>query len=413
MRVPFEALAALRYLGARRRNHFISFISLASMSGIAIGVLALITVLSVMNGFEKELLSRILAMTAHAAVTGDQGVGGDWRAAAATLERQEGVAAAAPFLRAEGMLVREGRVHGVALRGILPEEERKVSLAAQKMRVGRLDALRPGEFGMIIGAEVARSLGALPGAVVTLVAPRTGAGGLTLPRLRRFTIVGVFAVGMHEFDSGLALLHLEDAQALFQQPGPQGLRLKTNDIAQAPRISRRAAQALPDGYRVVDWTQRNASLFRALQTERTVMFVILALIIAVAAFNIVAALVMVVTDKQADIAVLRTLGAAPGEIMRIFILQGALIGVVGALAGALGGAWLAVNIEDAAMLVERLLGMELLSADVYYISGVPSELRWLDAGAAAALAVALSTGGAVYPAWRAAQTQPAAALRCE
>lgn len=412
MRVPFEALAALRYLGARRRSHFISFISLASMLGVAVGVLALITVLSVMNGFEKELLSRILAMTAHATVTKDQGLGGDWRAPAAVLERQEGVAAAAPYLRAEGMLVREGRVHGVALRGILPGEERKVSLAAQKMRVGRLDALRPGEFGMIIGAEVARSLGALPGAVVTLVAPRAGAGGL-LPRLRRFTVVGVFAAGMHEFDSGLALLHLEDAMALFQQPGPQGLRLKTNDVAQAPRISRQAAQALPESYRVVDWTQRNASLFRALQTEKTVMFVILALIIAVAAFNIVAALVMVVTDKQADIAVLRTLGAAPGEIMRIFILQGAIIGAVGALAGVVGGVWLAVNIEDAAMLVERLLGMELLSADVYYISGVPSDLRWPDVGAAAALAVALSAAGAVYPAWRAAQTQPAAALRCE
>ncbi len=411
---PFQAFIGLRYLRARRRHHFISFISLVSMLGIAIGVLALITVLSVMNGFQQELTGRILGMASHVEVISNDSALSDWRTVAATLAQGEGIVGVAPYFRAEGMLVHEQRVHGVALRGIDPAAETTVSLVAEKMEAGEFFALKPGGFGMIIGAEAAHKLRVMVGDTITLVAPRIGGGGAGfLPRLQRFTVVGIFSAGMHEFDSGLALLHLDDALLLFNRPGPAGLRLKTADVMQAPALGRAAVQALPEQYEVVDWTRRHALFFRALKTEKQVMTVILMLIIAVAAFNVIATLMMVVTDKQADIAVLRTLGATPRAIMQIFIIQGAVIGLAGIMLGALGGVWLAQNINAIMLAAEQLLNVRLFSPDVYYISELPAELRWQDVGVTVALALLLAVAATIYPAWRAAQVQPATALRYE
>ena len=411
---PFEIFIGLRYVRARRRNHFISFISLISMLGIAIGVLALITVLSVMNGFQKELTGRILAMASHATVIRDNAAIDDWETTAMTLKRQPGIIGVAPYYRAEGMLVHEHRVHGTVLRGILPEQEKTVSLIAEKMQSGEFSGLKPGQFGMIIGSEAAQRLGVLPGDTITLVAPQAArASAGILPRLKRFTVVGIFTAGMHEFDSGLALVHLEDALKLFDQAGPAGLRLKTSDVMQAPRISREAMEAVPGQYDVIDWTRRHATFFRALKTEKRVMTVILALIIAVAVFNVIATLMMVVTDKQADIAVLRTLGAGSNSIMRVFIIQGTVIGLVGIVLGVLGGIWLADNINAIIKMVEQFLDVRFLSPDVYYISELPSDLRWRDVIVTASLAFLLAVAGTIYPAWRAAQVQPATALRYE
>ena len=384
------------------------------MLGIAIGVLALITVLSVMNGFQKELTGRILAMASHATVIRDNAAIDDWETTAMTLKRQPGIIGVAPYYRAEGMLVHEHRVHGTVLRGILPEQEKTVSLIAEKMQSGEFSGLKPGQFGMIIGSEAAQRLGVLPGDTITLVAPQAArASAGILPRLKRFTVVGIFTAGMHEFDSGLALVHLEDALKLFDQAGPAGLRLKTSDVMQAPRISREAMQAVPGQYDVIDWTRRHATFFRALKTEKRVMTVILALIIAVAVFNVIATLMMVVTDKQADIAVLRTLGAGSNSIMRVFIIQGTVIGLVGIVLGVLGGIWLADNINAIIKMVEQFLDVRFLSPDVYYISELPSDLRWRDVIVTASLAFLLAVAGTIYPAWRAAQVQPATALRYE
>ena len=411
---PFEAFIGLRYVRAKRRNHFISFISLVSMLGIAVGVLALITVLSVMNGFQQELTGRILAMASHADVIHEDGAIADWRSVAAILNRQQGIVGVAPYFRAEGMLVHEQRVHGVVLRGIDPEAETAVSLIAQKMQAGTFSGLEAGAYGIIIGSETARKLGVAPGDMITLVAPRAGEGVAGfLPRLRRFTVTGIFSAGMREFDSGLALVHLDDALLLFGRAGPAGLRLKTADVMQAPRLGRDAVRSLPEQYEVVDWTNRHAVFFRALKTEKRVMTVILMLIIAVAAFNVIATLMMVVRDKQTDIAVLRTLGAGPGSIMKIFIIQGSVIGLAGIILGVLGGMWLSDNINAIVTAVEQLLRVRLLSPDVYYISELPSELRWQDVAVTATLALLLAVAGTIYPAWRAAQVQPATVLRYE
>ena len=411
---PFEAFIGLRYVRAKRRNHFISFISLVSMLGIAVGVLALITVLSVMNGFQQELTRRILAMASHATVISRDGAIEDWPALAGTLVRQDGVTGAAPYFRAEGMLVHERRVHGVVLRGIDPQAETTVSLVAEKMESGEFSALKPGAFGMIIGSEAARKLGVMPGDAITLVAPQAaGTAAGFLPRLQRFTITGMFSAGMHEFDSGLALIHLEDALLLFDRSGPAGMRLKTADVMQAPRIGREAVQALSGNYEVIDWTERHAVFFRALQTEKRVMALILMLIIAVAVFNVLATLMMVVTDKQSDIAVLRTLGADSRSIMKIFVVQGTVIGLAGIVLGVLGGVWLADNVNAIITAVEGFLDVRLMSPDVYYISELPSDLDWQDVTVTATLAFLLAMAGTLYPAWRAAQVQPATVLRYE
>lgn len=410
----FEGMIGLHYVRARRRNHFISFISLASMLGVALGVLALITVLSVMNGFEKELKERILGMASHATVIEDGNVLNEWEPIAAKVLQHPEIIGVAPYLHGEGMLVNDRHVNGAIIRGILPAEEPKVAVVTEKMIAGELNALREGRFNIVLGAELAAKLGVALGDKLTLVAPQanvTPAG--ILPRLKRFTLAGIFEVGMHEFDSGLALIHMRDALRLFRKSGPTGLRLKTSDILRAPVISREIVAELPGRYWVVDWTQRHANFFRALKIEKTVMFVILTLIVAVAAFNIISTLVMMIADKQSDIAVLRTLGASPVSILKIFMIQGTIIGSTGILLGVIGGVWLAANVETLVSGLEAMLGRKFLSPDVYYISDLPSELHWNDVLTISLVAFALCLAATVYPALRAAAIQPAEALRHE
>ena len=410
----FEALIGLRYVRARRRNYFISFISLTSIMGVGLGVMALITVLSVMNGFEKELKERILGMASHATVSEDGDVLNDWQPIAKEVMSHPDIIGVAPYFHAEGMLVKNKRVNGTIIRGILPIEEPKVSTVTETMILGDIEELKEGKFNIVLGKELAMKLDVILGDKVTLIAPQaniTPAG--ILPRLKRFTLVGVFEVGMHEFDSALALIHMNDAFRLFRKQGPTGLRLKTNNILKAPTISREVAAQLPGRYWVVDWTQRHANFFRALKTEKTVMFVILLLIVAVAAFNIISTLVMMVSDKQSDIAVLRTLGASPSSILKIFIIQGTIIGFVGIVIGVITGVWLATNIETIVPAIESMLGHKFLSADVYYISDLPSDMHWNDVVTISIVAFVLCLLATIYPALRAAKIQPAEALRYE
>ena len=413
---PLELFIGLRYTRAKRRNHFISFISLSSMLGMALGITALITVLSVMNGFQQEVRGRILAMTPHATLTRWDGLVDDWRALLEKASHHPEVRGGAPYIRGEAMLNHVSLVSGALLQGILPQEERRVSDIGEKMVQGSLDDLRPGEFGIILGQELANALAIQVGDKVTVITPQatvTPAG--VLPRLKRFNVVGLFKAGMYEYDRGLALVHVADAGRLFQFPenAVSGVRLKLRDLFQAPRLASEIANRLPDGYLARDWTQEHASFFRAVQIEKTAMFVILTLIVAVAAFNIVSALVMVVTDKQADIAILRTLGATPLSIMGIFIVQGITIGLVGTLLGLAGGVALATHIDVVVPFIERLLGMKFLAPDVYLISDLPSQVQWGDVSTIGLMAFGLAALDTLYPAWRAARTQPAEALRYE
>lgn len=414
MNKSFETFIGLRYVRAKRRNHFISFISLTSIIGVGLGVMALITVLSVMNGFEKELTQRILGMASHATVVERGNDLSNWKALASKVEDHPSIVGVAPYFRAEGMLVFGKSVNGVVIRGILPEEEPKVSVIAEKMIAGNFTNLVSGHFDIIIGHELANRLGVGVGDKITMVAPQanvTPAG--ILPRLKRFNVVGIFQIGMHEFDSALALIHLDDAARLFRSSGASGLRLKTDNIFNAPRISREIFSNLPGQYWIQDWTQRHVNFFRALRTEKTVMFVILTLIVAVAAFNIISTLVMVVTDKQADIAVLRTIGASPKSIMKIFIIQGTIIGLVGIILGVVGGVWLATNVETLVPVIEGFFQVKFLSPDVYYISDVPSDMHWEDVILISVVAFLFCILATIYPAWRASRTQPAEALRYE
>ncbi|MDZ7737022.1 MAG: lipoprotein-releasing ABC transporter permease subunit [Gammaproteobacteria bacterium] len=410
----FEAFVGLRYLRAKRRNHFISFISLTSIIGLALGVTVMITVLSVMNGFKQELTSRILGMASHATVVARDGDLRDWQSIEGLVENQPGIVGVAPYVDGEGMLMKGQSVKGTLIRGVLPEEEIEVSVVADKIVEGSLDQLQPGEFNIVLGADLAASLGVLVGDKVTLVAPKTNVtpAGI-LPRLKQFNVVGLFSIGMYEFDSSLALIQMDDAAKLFRMDGVSGLRLKTTDIMAAPQISRAIVKELPGEYWVVDWTQRHSNFFKALQTEKTVMFVILAMIIAVAAFNIVSTMIMVVTDKQVDIAVLRTLGASPRSIMRIFILQGTVTGLIGMLAGLAGGVWLALNVETIVPAIEEFFQIKFLSPDVYYISELPSDLQWSDVIWICSVAFIMNVLATIYPALRAARTQPVEALRYE
>ncbi len=415
MFAPYEVFVGLRYTRAKRRNHFISFISLTSMLGIALGVTALITVLSVMNGFEKELRERILGMASHATVTALDGRLEAWSGAREVALRHAEVVGAAPFVRSEVMLSQGGRVSGALLRGVMPELEPEVSDVGAKMTAGSLDTLRSGEFAIVLGSELARYLGVWPGDKVTVVTPEaaTTPAGI-LPRLKRFTVTGVFEVGMYEYDRNLALVHLDDAGRLLRLDGTvSGVRLQLDDLFQAPRVVREVATQLGGLFSVRDWTREHANFFRAVQTEKRVMFIILLLIVAVAAFNIVSTLVMTVNDKQADIAILQTLGATPRSIMAVFIVQGALIGVVGTLLGLAGGIALALNVETLVPAIEELFGIRFLSPDVYYISDLPSDLHWADVHRVAAMSLLLALLATLYPAWRASRTQPAEALRYE
>ena len=409
----FETMIGLRYVRARRRNHFISFISMSSMIGVALGVMALISVISVMNGFEKELKDRILGMASHAVIEELNGLK-DWQLVINNIKDHPEIVGAAPYFHAEGMLTKDKIVNGVIIRGILPHEETNVAIVAEKMIEGDLNDLKSTEFNIILGAELVRKLNLKIGDKVTLVVPQanfTPAG--ILPRLKRFTLIGIFEVGMHEFDAGLALIHMDDALRLFRKSNPTGIRLKTNNILKAPTISREIASQLSSKYRVIDWTQRHSNFFRALKTEKTVMFVILTLIVAVAAFNIISTLVMAVSDKQSDIAVLRTLGASPKSILKIFIIQGTIIGAIGILLGVIGGVWLASNIETLVPALENMLGYKFLSPDVYYISDLPSDMHWSDVILISVVSFVLCLFATIYPAFRAANTLPAEALRYE
>jgi lipoprotein-releasing system permease protein len=412
---PLEVFVGLRYTRAKRRNHFISFISLTSMLGITIGVCALITVLSVMNGFEKEMRTRILSIAAHATITGMGGWLADWQGMAQRVAGQRGVVGEAPYILSQGMLSHSREVTGALVRGILPKEEATVSDLAEKMIAGHLDDLRSGEFGIIVGKELAWKLGLRIGSKVTLVSPQgqiTPAG--LLPRLKQFTVVGIFEVGMYEYDSGLALINLNDAARMYRTDGRvSGLRLRLTDIYDAPRLTHQLSQILGDDFRVRNWTQDHANFFRALRTEKVAMFIILLLIVAVAAFNIVSTLVMVVTDKQADIAILRTLGMSPGSIMGVFMVQGTVIGVIGTLLGAVAGIALAQNVETLVPAIEQLFHVKFLPPSVYYISELPSDMRWADVAWITGASFALSMLATIYPAWRASRTQPADALRYE
>lgn len=385
------------------------------MLGIALGVTALITVLSVMNGFEKELRDRILGMASHATVTTYTGKLPDWQGMQQALADNERIISMAPYVRGESMLSLGKQVSGALLRGVLPSMEGDVSDVVSHINGGDLGLLEEGKYSIILGSELAIALGAGIGDSITVVAPQVTIGPTgIMPRLRRFTVAGIFEVGMYEYDRGVALVHIKDAARLFRlDDNVTGLRLRLDDIFAAPQIARALSAELPLDYRVEDWTRQHANFFRAVKTEKRVMFIILTLIVAVAAFNIVSTLVMVVTDKRADIAILRTLGSSPGSIMMIFIIQGIVIGAMGTALGVAGGVGLALNVETIVPAIESLFNVEFLAADVYYISDVPSELHWNDVWVMASVSLGLSLLATLYPAWRAARTQPAEALRYE
>jgi len=413
--LPYELFIGLRYTRAKRRNHFISFISLTSMLGIALGVAALITVLSVMNGFQNELRTRILGVASHVQISGPGDVLTDWQGVAALAAADPRVVAAAPYVNVQGMLTFDGAVRGAIIRGVLPDYENRVAEIGSRMKAGTLAALKAGEFGIVLGSELARSLAVILDDKVTLIAPQgqvTPAG--IVPRLKQFRVVGIFEIGMFEYDSGLALIHLEDAQKLYRmEDRVSGVRLKLHDLFQSRQVALALLPGLGANAYISDWTRSHANFFRAVQMEKTVMFIILLLIVAVAAFNIVSTLVMAVTDKQPDIAILRTLGAAPSGIMAVFMVQGALIGVIGTLIGVAGGVLLALNIGVVVPFIERLFSVQFLAKEVYYISELPSELLWGDVATIAAVSFVLSLLATLYPSWRASRVNPAEALRYE
>ncbi|GAB6141296.1 lipoprotein-releasing ABC transporter permease subunit [Methylosoma difficile] len=412
---PLILYIGLRYTRAKRRTQFISFITLTSVLGIALGVTALIAVLSVMNGFEAELRERILGMTAHATVTGRAGQLDDWQALEQQIKDYPHVEGSAPFISGQVMINADRRVSGTMLNGILPEAEGKVSDVGQKMREGKLSNLVAGEYGIVLGQELANYLGVIVGDKITVISPQvnsTPAG--IVPRMRRFTVVGTFQVGMYEYDRNMALIHMDDAAKLFRlDTAVSALRIKLDDLFDAPQITRSMGKKLYQDYIVSDWTQAHSNFFRAVQTEKRVMFIILLLIVAVAAFNIVSTLVMVVTDKRGDIAILKTQGLTSGSVMGIFIVLGTVIGLFGTALGTVGGVALALNIETIVPAIEKMFNVQFMAADVYYINQVPSKLVWGDVYAIAGMAFLLSLLATLYPAWQASKVNPAEVLRYE
>lgn len=413
--LPYELLIGLRYTHAKRRNHFISFISIVSMAGIALGVMALIVVLSVMNGFQEELRTRILGVAAHLEIAGPADRLADWRGVLAEAKQNKEVMSGAPFVNAQGMLANGDLVRGAIIRGVLPDMESQVADFSSYMKAGKLTDLQAGEFGIILGGELARVLNVYPGDKLVLLTPQgniTPAG--VMPRVKQFTVTGIFEAGMFEYDSGLALVHLHDAQKLLRLgEDVSGVRLKLTELFRAPFVTRDLSESLSGHYYLTDWTKSHANFFRAVAIEKRMMFLILLLIVAVAAFNIVSTLVMAVTDKQSDIAILRTLGAKPGSIMKIFIVQGVFIGVFGTLLGLASGVLVALNLETIVPIIERMAGMDLFPADVYYISELPSRLVWNDVGIIAGISLLISLVATLYPSWRASRINPAEALRYE
>ena len=412
---PLELAIGLRYTRAKKRTHFISFISLTSMLGITLGVWALITVMSIMNGFERELRNRILATASHITVSGTDGSLADWTSVAERVEKDPRVLDSAPFVTVQGMLTNRGVVSGALIRGIMPEEERDVSQLLDAMIDGDADSLKAGEWGIILGYQLARQLGVGVGDRVTLVAPkgRVTPAGL-LPRLKRFTVTGLFRLDMYEYDSSIALIHIDDAATLLDTRGQvSGLRLSVENVYDVARVRYQLQDLLGGGYSLIDWTIEHRNFFSALAVEKRVMFIILMLIIAVAAFNIVSTLVMLVTDKQADIAILRTLGLNPSGILSVFMVQGVVIGFIGTVLGGITGVITSLNIETLVPALEQLIGIEFFPANIYVISDFPAELHWDDVGKILVASMGMSLVATIYPAWRASRTQPAEALRYE
>ena len=412
----YELTIGLRYTRAKRRNHFISFISLISMGGMALGVAALIVVLSVMNGFQEELRSRILASISHVEIRAS-GSGGlaDWKAVAGQVGGQPQVIGVAPYVEGQGLLAVGENVRGVLVRGVDPALENTVADFDKNMKRGRFDELRPGEFGIILGADLAARLNLGVGERVMLVTPQAQITPIgAMPRMKQFRLVGIFEFGLNDADGTLALINIADAQKVYQLgDAVSGVRLKLDDLFAAPRVARELAGKLRVDAQLRDWTMMNANFFRAVALEKKMMFIILTLIVAVAAFNIVSTLVMVVTDKQADIAILRTLGAPPSSIMKIFMVQGVLIGVIGTVLGVLGGTLLASNLDTVVPALERLLGTRLWDKNVYLISELPSKIVAADVLLITIVSFVLSVVATVYPSWRASRVQPAEALRYE
>lgn len=413
---PLELFVGLRYIRAKRRNHFISFITLTSVMGIILGVMALITVMSVMNGFEKELRGRILGMASHMTISGLGGGLSNWQGLETTLRGRAHVVGSAPFIEKEAMLTNGGLVSGALVRGIMPQFEPRVSDVGDKVIDGDFSLLKPGSFGIILGDELAHALGGVrPGDKITVITPQAGVtpAGI-LPRLRRFHVVGIFDVDMREYDRSMAYIHMSDAARLFRMGDKvSGLRLKLDNMFEAPYLSHELNTELGSRYWVSDWTRQHANFFKAVKMEKTVMFIILLLIVAVAAFNIVSTLVMVVTDKRADIAILRTLGLTPGKVMLVFIIQGTVIGLAGTVLGLVGGVLLALNLESLVAAIETFFHTKFMSPDIYYISTVPSDLQIGDVVRIALIAFLLTVLATIYPAWRASRTDPAEALRYE
>jgi lipoprotein-releasing system permease protein len=415
--LPYEWLVGLRYTRAGKRsgrNSFISFISLISVTGIALGVAALIIVLSVMNGFQKDVTDRMLSVLAHVEVFNEEGGMPDWRENALKAARHPAVRGAAPFVETQGMLLRDGAMRPSAIRGVLPGEEEKVSDVARQVVQGSFASLQPGQFNIVLGDLLARSLNVGVGDRITMLmahAQTTPAG--MLPRTRSFTVAGIFKSGHPDFDASFSFVHIEDAQRMERLRAPAGLRLRIAQVRDAPQVAQELKDYLPAGVAIRDWSRLNANWFAAVQTEKKMMFIVLTLIIAVAAFNLVSSLVMTVTDKQADIAILRTLGASPASIQKIFMIQGAVIGLLGTAAGVLLGVLVALNIDVIVPFIENLLGVQFLSKDIYLISTVPSELRWPDVARIGLVSVLLAFAATLYPSRSAARVKPAEALRYE
>ena len=410
---PIPVAIGLRYLRAKRRNGFISFISMASILGIAIGVAALITTLAVMSGFQREIRDRMLEMAAHATVTANGVPMTNWREAVNAAYEDPRVSGAAPYIETEA-LVQGAQRQPAIVRGVIPGEETKVSVFAQKMVQGKLTDLAPGSFNIVLGSELAVWLGVGVGdsVIVTTSFQSTPMGGI--PQLKRFTVSGIFQAGYQEYDKGLAVTNLHDIQRVTRMgDGVTGVRLRLHDMDLAFDVARDLALKLKGAERVSDWTTDNANMFRALKLEKTMMAILLSLIIAMGAFNLVSSQVMLVTDKQADIAILRTLGLSPGGVMKVFMVQGSMIGVFGTVLGVVGGVLLTLNLENILHGIERVLGVELMPEDVYYITGLPTELNPHDVVWIALVALAMAFVATIYPAWRAARTPPAEALRYE
>ena len=410
---PLPVAIGLRYLRAKRRNGFISFISMASILGIALGVMVLITTLAVMSGFQKEIRDRLLQMTAHATVSADGAPMTEWQQAVKLAMQDPRVAGAAPYIEKEA-LIQGPRNQPALVQGVLPAEEPKVSVIAQKMKLGRLDQLTPGSYNIVLGQELALWLGVRVGDKVTVMlgdVQTTPIGAL--PKMKRFTVSGIFEAGYNEVDRGMAFVNMDDMARVMRMDGVTGVRMKMHDMDQAFEVARDLALQLHGPYRVSDWIQENANLYQSLKMEKTVMGILLSLIIAMGAFNLVSSQVMLVTDKQADIAILRTLGLSPSGVMQVFMVQGSLIGIIGTVLGVVGGIALTFNLERILDAIEAIFHVTLLPEDVYYITGLPTDMQPHDVVVITVVALLMSFLATLYPAWRAARTQPAEALRYE